>query len=77
MLNSPLREEPRAQRAAVIPLRNDTSLLDWLESSGRLIPRDTQEAEYDVEEEEISGLIDVEDATYDGDDEEDLIQGDE
>ncbi len=76
MLNSSLREQPRAQRAAVIPLRNDTSLLDWLESSGRLIPRDTQEPEYDLEEEEIAGLIDVEDAPYDIDDEEDLLEED-
>jgi hypothetical protein len=60
----------------VIPLRNDTSLLDWLESSGRLIPRDTQEPEYDLEEEEIAGLIDVEDAPYDIDDEEDLLEED-
>lgn len=66
--NTPLREEPREQRAAVIPARNESSLLDWLESSGRMIPRDVQDPEYSEEEEEISGLIDVEDVTYDIDD---------
>ena len=45
MLNSPLREAPRNQRAAVIPLKQESSLLDWLRSSGRLISRNTQEQE--------------------------------
>ncbi len=78
MLKSPLREEPRSQRAGVIPSRNESSLLYWLESSGRMIPRDVQEPEYPADdEEEISGLIDVEDVTYDLDDDEDLVDIDE
>jgi hypothetical protein len=78
MLNSSLREEPRSQRAGVISSRHESSLLDWLESSGRMIPRDTQETEYPPDdEEEISGLIDVEDVTYDLDDDEDLVDIDE
>lgn len=64
MLKSPLREEPREQKAAVIRSKHESSLLDWLESSGRLIARDIQEPEF-PEEEEISGLIDVDDVTYD------------
>ena len=71
MLNPSLREEPREQRAAVIPARNESSLLDWLYSSGRMVARDTQETERQ-EEEEISGLIDVDDVTYDIDDDDDL-----
>ena len=73
MLNSPLREAPREQRAAVIPSRNESSLLDWLETSGRLIARDVQEPEY-PEEEEISELMPLEDALpYDDiEDEEEL-----
>lgn len=74
MLNHSLREEPRYQRAGVIPSRNETSLLDWLESNGRLIARDTQEPEFDVDEEEISGLIDVEDVTYDLDDDDEPLE---
>ncbi|MFM9157795.1 MAG: DUF3134 family protein, partial [Dolichospermum sp.] len=30
MLDSPLREAPRNQRAAVIPVNQDSSMLDWL-----------------------------------------------
>lgn len=74
MLNPSLREEPREQRAAVIPARNESSLLDWLYSSGRIIARDTQEPELrEDEEEEISGLMDVDDVTYDIDDDDDLV----
>lgn len=65
MLKSPLREEPRSQKAAVIRSKHESSLLDWLEASGRLIARDIQEPEYLEAEEEISGLIDVDDPTYD------------
>lgn len=70
MLKSPLREEPREQKAAVIRSKHESSLLDWLESSGRLIARDVQEPEF-PEEEEISGLIDVDDVTYDDIDDDD------
>jgi hypothetical protein len=43
-----------------------------------MVPRDTQEPEYPADdEEEISGLIDVEDVTYDLDDDEDLVDIDE
>lgn len=74
MLNSSLREEPREQRAAVIPLKNESSLLDWLEASGRLIARDSQEPDLpvDAEEEGIPELMDVDDVTYDLDDDDDL-----
>jgi len=75
MVNSPLREQPREQRAAVIPAKPESSLLDWLHSSGRLISRDTvQELEYLEEEEEISGLIDSDDIADDiySDDSDDL-----
>lgn len=50
-------------------------MLDWLQSSGRLIARDTQEPEYLLEEEEeIAGLMDVDDVTYDIDDDDDLVE---
>ena len=75
MLNSSLREEPRDQRAAVIRSRSESSMLDWLQSSGRLIARDNQEPEYLIqEEEEIAGLMDVDDVTYDIDDDDDLVE---
>ncbi|MEA5570592.1 DUF3134 domain-containing protein [Calothrix sp. UHCC 0171] len=71
MLNSPLREAPRNQRAAVIPLKQETSLLDWLQASGRLIARDHHEQDYSDEgEEEISEFLGGEDG-YDIDDDDD------
>jgi hypothetical protein len=80
MLNPSLRQQPREQRAAVIPSKHESSLLDWLQSNGRLIARDNQDpAEFLLEEadQEISGLMDVEDVTYDIDDEDDVIDLDE
>lgn len=71
MVNSPLREQPRKQRATVIRSRQESSLLDWLETSGRLIARDPQELEYLEAEEEISELMSVEDVTYDIEEEDD------
>jgi hypothetical protein len=71
MHKSPLREEPREQQAGVIPLKHESSLLDWLQSSGRLISRDTQETEFAREEEDdVAGLLDSEDVgdIYDDDD---------
>jgi len=47
--------------------------VDWLESIGRMTAREPQASEdLEAEEPEILGLIDVEDVTYDIDDEEDL-----
>ncbi|HEY9667174.1 MAG TPA: DUF3134 domain-containing protein [Coleofasciculaceae cyanobacterium] len=69
MYNPSLREEPRDQLAEVIPVKQESSLLDWLESNGRLVARDTQEADdYLVDEEEISELMGVDDSSYDDDD---------
>jgi hypothetical protein len=75
MLNSPLREEPRNQRAAVIPLKQESSLLDWLQSHNRLIARDVHEPDFSEEEnEEISDFLGGEDgiADYLDDDDDDI-----
>ncbi len=72
MINTSLREEPRHQRAAVIPSKNETSLLDWLESSGRLIARDNHEPDYsDGNDEEISDLMSGDDLYSDDLDDDD------
>ncbi len=68
MLNSPLREEPREQRAVVIRSTNEFVLLEWLRSSGRLIERETQESEHLNQVDEISEMIEVDDMTYELDD---------
>ncbi|MCA1993350.1 MAG: DUF3134 domain-containing protein [Coleofasciculus sp. S288] len=73
MYNPALREEPRDQLAQVIPLKQETSLLDWLESQGRLIARDVvEDHNYLEEEEEISELMGSDDSSYD-DDDDDLV----
>ncbi len=80
MLNYPLREEPRNQRAAVIPLKQESSLLDWLQSNGRIISRDVHEPDFLEDEEEIESLMGVDDGgigDYDFDDSEQLVPDEE
>jgi Protein of unknown function (DUF3134) len=75
MFNSSfLREMPRTQRASVIPLKQELSLIDWLRQTGRLIKRDTQEQTFaDTGEEEISEFLGGDDGIgYDDDDDGDL-----
>lgn len=69
MLNGPLHEQPRNQRATVIRTSNEFVLLEWLKSTGRLIAREHIESDLtsDVEE-EISEIIDLDDLAYDNDD---------
>ena len=59
-----LRPIPRHAPADVIPLKQQSSLLDWLESNNRLLARDVQEPDY-LHEEEISELMAVDDSPYD------------
>ncbi|MEA5624462.1 DUF3134 domain-containing protein [Nostoc sp. UHCC 0251] len=73
MLNSPLREVARNQRADVIPLKQESSLLDWLQTNGRIIARDVHEPDFQDDEEEIDSLMGVEDGIgYDLDDDDDV-----
>ncbi|MBO0347974.1 DUF3134 domain-containing protein [Phormidium pseudopriestleyi FRX01] len=76
MYNPSLREESRYKIADVIPLQQETSILDWLESNGRLIAREEKESEYAIDEEEIAALMSVEDTTYDDDDDNESAEED-
>ena len=61
MNRDPLVELPRSQPAQLIPPRSEAMLLDWLETSGRMVARaGNEEPGYVVgaEDPEISGLID-------------------
>jgi radical SAM superfamily enzyme YgiQ (UPF0313 family) len=74
MLNPSLREIPAHEPADVIPSKQEISLIAWLESTGRLIERDTVSTttvDYLEEEEEIADLISVDDSTYEDDDDDD------
>ena len=68
MYNPSLREEPREQLADVIPVQQETSLLDWLEANNRLLAREAQDDAFLEDEEEISELMGVDDGGYDDDD---------
>jgi len=72
--NPALSQESRYEPAAVIPLKRDGSLLAWLESNGRLLPREQVESEplpaLDDSEEDIAGLMGVDDSDDDFDDDE-------
>ncbi|MEH1933384.1 MAG: DUF3134 domain-containing protein [Nostoc sp.] len=73
MLNSPLREELRNQRGDVIPLKQQSSLLNWLQTNGRIIARDIHEPDFQDDEEGIDSLMGVEDGIgYDLDDDDDI-----
>ncbi|MEB3336014.1 MAG: DUF3134 domain-containing protein [Leptolyngbyaceae bacterium] len=76
--NPSLREEARNRRAPNIPLQHESSILDWLEGSGRLLARDNQEFDYADDEEEISALMGSDDASFDEvEDDDDVLDLDE
>ena len=50
--NPSLRQLPRHDPAELIPSRDDTSILDWLQSTGRLIASDDIEASNTPREED-------------------------
>ncbi|MCX7596016.1 MAG: DUF3134 domain-containing protein [Fischerella sp.] len=58
-LSSAIHEEPRNQRAVVIPLKQEYSFLEWLRDTGRLIPRTAEEyfSYEEEEEEEIAEIV--------------------
>lgn len=73
MYNPSLRQLARRDPAAVIPVQRDASILDWLEKTGRLIPRDPVETlPKEESSEEISDLMGGDDSSYDDDDDLDL-----
>ncbi|BAQ60041.1 hypothetical protein GM3708_447 [Geminocystis sp. NIES-3708] len=73
MKNPALRKEKRYEPAPVIPLKQDGSLLDWLDANNRIIYRDREEKEEKIlplgmpEDEEISDLIEGEDDDFEAD----------
>ncbi len=79
MKNPALRQEPRYEPAPVIPLKQEGSLLDWLQAHDRIIFREEKINEPQrQEDQEISELIEGEDIEferdYDDDDIDDLDQ---
>ncbi len=74
MINNPaLRVQRRNQPASLIPTQQQASILDWLESTGRLIAREGTESNFklDDEAEELSDLMLGDDPSYADDDDDD------
>ncbi len=78
MNNPALRVQRRNQPAALIPTQQEVSILDWLESTGRLIAREGTESslKFDDEAEELSELMLGDDASYIDDDDDDIDDDD-
>lgn len=71
MRNPNFREEPRFEKAAVLPMTNRENILDWLQSKGRVVARQTIEVAPQLDEaEDEYNLMDEEDT-------EDIIDVDE
>jgi Protein of unknown function (DUF3134) len=73
MNNLSLRQQPRDQKAPIIKSNTDSSILAWLEGTGRLMDRDIPVDPALLEEmDELSGaLMGNDDNDYDDDVEED------
>jgi hypothetical protein len=61
MRNPMLREEPRFEKAPVLPPNNREGILDWLQRTGRIVARQTTVASSEDEEEDIDDLFDEDD----------------
>ena len=78
MYNPSLREEPRNKPASIVSTRQQISILDWLDSTGRLIPRETDVSfEYEDNTEELQELMVGDDGSYDDDDDDATTDDDE
>ncbi len=70
-INNPaLSQEARFEPAIVIPLKQKASLLDWLESNNRLIPRerDPELEKPKSSQDDVEELLDSDDYDVDFDD---------
>jgi hypothetical protein len=75
--NPALSQEPRYEPAIVIPLKQESSLLDWLKANNRLIAREASELEnLDAAHDDVSELLsddyDDDDDTFDDNDDDDV-----
>ena len=71
--NPALTQEPRYEPAIVIPLKQESSLIDWLKANDRLIPREPSEKEsLDAAHDDVSELLsddyEEEEEDFDSDD---------
>ncbi|MEM7769542.1 MAG: DUF3134 domain-containing protein [Cyanobacteria bacterium P01_E01_bin.6] len=73
MKNPSLRSYPRSQPAQVIPTPQGQGILEWLQSSGRMMPREEEvEAAFPQEEADLNALMSGDDGFDDDDDDDEL-----
>lgn len=73
MKNPSLRAYKRDQPAQVIPTPQGQGILEWLEASGRMMPRDDDaESDFPEEEADLNALMSGDDGFEDDDDDDDL-----
>lgn len=77
MHNPSLREEPRYKPAPTISTRQQVSILDWLNSTGRLIARESDSFDYEDNVEELQELMVGDDGAYDDDDDDAALDDDD
>ncbi len=77
MHNPALREEPRYQPAPVSGTGRPPSILAWLESTGRLVAKETPLPEYGDDAEDLNDLMVGDDDYIDLDEEEEDVLADE
>lgn len=71
MKNPSLRAFPRSQPAQLIPTPQGQGILEWLEESGRMMPRDDDaESGFPEEEADLNALMSGDDGFDDDDDDE-------
>jgi hypothetical protein len=64
MYNPSLREEPRNKPASVVTSKQQVSILNWLESTGRLIARENVPSPFGNDTEELNELMLGDDTSY-------------
>ena len=62
MRNPMLREEPRYEKAPVLPSNNREGILEWLQRSGKIVARQSTAVLSEDEEEDIDDLFDDDDS---------------
>ncbi len=76
--NPSVRQIPRQEPASVIPLQRDSSILNWLEGTGRMIPREPIDSVGDEPEpEELADLMGNDDKDDSADDSEMALDADD
>lgn len=70
MKNPALHQAARYAPATIIPLKNDGSLLEWLEANNRIIYREDKTIDIPLEKEEEFELIEEEVSLFTSEEEE-------